>query len=259
MMRGNRTKLTAGAGLATMLLGAVMMIAPSGAVAQSGNASCVELLGPGALEAKYDGSTLGNGLTATGDFTVTFNATAIDPTGIRFDFSGATKPVHLVYVKQASDNQGLSQSFPFGGVTSGTVNYTAADDYSHISFCSQPSTTSSSSSSTSSSTTSSSSTSSSTTSSTTSTTQATTTTTAPAATTTTAVLPEEVVPSSTTTTAAPTTTTTPPTTAAVLGAQVTRLPTTGSGTRNLAGFGAALLGLGAALVVSSNRRVLKRS
>lgn len=68
-----------------------------------------------------------------------------------------------------------------------------------------------------------------------------------------AVLPDQVtVP----TTEAPTTTATPA--PQVLGDVVT-LPRTGNETRNLAGLGAVLFALGAALVVGSNRRLVKQS
>lgn len=144
-----RFKLGAGAGLVTMLLGALMVLAPGavGAAAneQAGNPDCDALLGAlgytNIEEAKFEqgddtvapfpSDDVNEYQLVSGDFDVKFR---LDADGVRF--KEATSDVYLVSVKKGSQNQDMSvvEEFP-AGVTEGFVAYTEGS-FSNIKFCS---------------------------------------------------------------------------------------------------------------------------
>jgi LPXTG-motif cell wall-anchored protein len=145
-----RRKLFAGAGIFSMLLGALMVVVPAGAGAQADDAAdnpdCAEFLDdPTALQAKYDvGSVLGSH-TATGAFSVDFTVTAIldeaeDTIGLRFSVTDSELPIVAARVKQAALKQGLSEQFNFNpaAIAPFSFDYLKDTEYSNVRFCALP-------------------------------------------------------------------------------------------------------------------------
>ena len=284
--RTQTRKLIAGLGIVSMLAGAYLTVSPSvGAshtdgpepVVLDGNQACPG----GTFDIKFDPSPEDQGEQTESvpfesgdeDVTITYTTEVID--GVQHYYWTSTHPVSTVIVKQGPDaavftyDPAALSGTAYVALNEGTEAGT--NESSHLSFCftTAPATTTTEAPTTTEETTTTTEATTTTTEATTTTTEATTTTTAPTTTvpetTTTAVLPDE---ETTTTTEAITTTTEaevagtsttagPSTTQAtkVLGDVVTRsLPRTGTESRDLAGAGAFMVLLGAALLVGSSRR-----
>ena len=145
-----RFKLGAGAGLVTMLLGALMVLAP-GAGAEddlvpiqessdaADNPDCDEFVDlADVLQAKYDvqGNTVTGSFTASGDFDVDFTVAAITG-GLRFTIVDTDLPIIAARVKQAAAKQGLSEEFNFAPALNdgGSFDYLKDTAFSNVRFC----------------------------------------------------------------------------------------------------------------------------
>lgn len=144
MNKLQRFKLGAGAGLVTMLLGALMVLVPAGAGAASvvpevldGNPSCAAIGYD--IEAKDDRSGV-PGDSGSASKTVDGHTLAVDwewnddGTEISFATQAGSLPVSAVIVKQAN-GANVYRYDPAVHADSGLVDQQGDDEFSHITFC----------------------------------------------------------------------------------------------------------------------------